>query len=196
MTHVLFAGGETAPSNAAQMPRVHDAVAQRGEADEQRLRKRRQHRIRALNRKASPTGRRLRTGETEPVGGCTPSHNQPCSPTIERLEEVFPCDRMTAMTVRNRQHEIPVWFDGRNNKGVVCVGYGGHDVTGATACSAGTTLLELGVLPLVDEIPAVPARASVSSDQLQKKLSDESSTSKRYSPSLDSSSFHQPTTAR
>ena len=92
------------------MPRLHDAMAQRGECDQQRTRKPGQRRIRAFDEDAAVSGRRRRTREVEPVRGRASSHDQPRSAAWQRsvLDRISvdpvvrfgkPCVRGTRITV-------------------------------------------------------------------------------------------------
>jgi hypothetical protein len=98
---------------------LHDAVAQRSEADEQRPRKHAQHRVCPLNEDAAPSCWRLRTSEIQPLGRSAPSHDQPRSAIWERVENMFPSDRNAAPPVRDREYEIPRRVDGGDNERVL-----------------------------------------------------------------------------
>ena len=76
------------------------------------------------------------------------SHDQPRSATIERLENVFPCDRVAAMAVGNRQHEIPGGSTAATTNASWAPGTAGMMSPGTTVWNAGTMLVALGLPPL------------------------------------------------
>ena len=81
----------------SQMPRFHDAVAQRRDRAEQRARKHRQHRIGAFDEDASVTVRRRRTSEIHPARGRTCSAR---SAAFGHLERIRTCSQATVLPPR------------------------------------------------------------------------------------------------
>jgi hypothetical protein len=142
------------------MPRFHDAVATRSEADEQWTRKPRQHRVGALDEDAALTDGRRCTSEVEPMRGCASSHYQPRSATRERLKNVFPGHGVAAVPVRNREHQIPRWIDSGDGERVLGARNRRHHVPAHNGLQCRYDAHRTWRTAVVDRIPAVPARST------------------------------------
>lgn len=119
------------------MPHFHDPVAKCREGDEERPRKPCQRRVRALDEDAVVIGGRCGSGEIEPGGRCARPGDQPRPAAFEWLEDVFPGDRVAAVAVGNRQHEIARRVDGGHHECIRRTGNRGHDVAAGNRLESG-----------------------------------------------------------
>jgi hypothetical protein len=142
------------------MPRFHDAVAQGRECDEQRAWKPGQRRIRALDEQALTIRARPGLGEIQPPRRSASPDDQPRPAALDRFQEMFPGNRVVAVAIGNRQHEVTGRIDRGHDERVRRAGHCGHDVAATNCLESGLDLPRAARASVVDDVPAIPTRAA------------------------------------
>jgi hypothetical protein len=133
--------------------------------------------IRAPSAATSSSDERLVTGasrcpsETQPMRRRPPSHGEPCSATVNRFEHVFPRDRVAAVAIGYGQHQIARPIDRGNDERVGRTGYRRHDVPRDHRLALRQHTRRTGRAPVINGVPAVPARSTSPTCAIQGKTS-------------------------